>query len=57
MKTAKELYPEIDIIAQKIFEAVVGKINAIQINQIETECPYIRQCTLEMVISKLEAVV
>ena len=54
MKTAAERYPELDAIATPLFERVVQKINAINPNLIETDCPYIRQCVLEMVISKLE---
>lgn len=54
MKTAEEQYPELDNIATSIFERVINKINAINVNTLETDCPYIRQCVLEMVISKLE---
>jgi hypothetical protein len=57
MKTAEEQFPELDTIAYKLFEGVVKKINAINPNQIESTCPYIRQCVLEMVINKLESVV
>jgi hypothetical protein len=56
-KSSEEEYPELNIIATKIFETSVNKINAIQVNQIETTCPYIRQCVLEMVIEKMQAVV
>ena len=54
MKTAEEQYPELDKIATPIFERVVNKVNAINTRAMETDCPYIRQCVLEMVISKLE---
>lgn len=54
MKTAEELYPELNTIATPIYEAVCNKLNAIKVNQIETTMPYIRQCVLEMVIAKLE---
>ena len=57
MKTAEERYPELDAIANKLFENVVKKVNAINTRAMETECPYIRQCILEMVIKKLESVV
>lgn len=55
--TAEQEWPELDAIATPIFESVARKINAIQINHIETSCPYIRQCVLEMVIKKLNEVV
>lgn len=57
MKTAEEQYPELDAIAYKLFENVVKKVNAINTRTMESECPYIRQCILEMVIKKLESVV
>ena len=57
MKTAEEQYPELDTIAYKLFEGVVKKVNAINTKAMETDCPYIRQCILEMVIKKLENVV
>ena len=54
MKTVNEEYPELDAIATPIFERVVNKVNAINTRAMETNCPYIRQCVLEMVIAKLE---
>jgi hypothetical protein len=57
MKTAEEQFPELDTIATLIFERAVNKINAINVNTLETNCPYIRQCILEMIIKKLESVV
>ena len=54
LPTAEERWPEMDAIATPIFERVVNKINAINTRAIETDCVYIRQCVLEMVIAKLE---
>ena len=51
---AEERWPELDAIATPIFERVVNKINAINTRAIETDCIYVRQCVLEMVIAKLE---
>jgi hypothetical protein len=57
-KTAEQEYPELDSIAQKIFETAVSKINAQQWGrQHESSHPYPRQCILEMVIRKLQEVV
>jgi hypothetical protein len=57
MKTAEEQYPELNVIATTLFERVVNKVNALNTRSMESDCPYIRQCIIEMVISKLGKVV
>ena len=52
--TAEKRWPGVNAIATPIFEGVINKINAIQPMRIETDCTYIRQGVLEMIITKLE---
>jgi hypothetical protein len=51
-KTAEEEYPEIERIAKIEVDNILRNINKFP-NEI-TNCPYPKQCLLEMVIAKLE---
>ena len=59
-KKAKEPeaeYPELGMLADVIVREIIIEINNTiddNIDLVKTKCPYPYQCTLEMVISKLE---
>jgi hypothetical protein len=56
IKTAEELYPELNEVAEVIAGDILRHIN-FRSPEIKSECPYKAQCILEMVISKLERAV
>lgn len=58
MKTeAEKQFPQCNEIADKITAQAVNKINAVNVNLITDNVPYVRQCILELLISKLEKLV
>jgi len=61
-KTAEEEYPELNELAKQIVSFITLRINnalssSMSGATIQTKCPYPAQCTLEMVIKKLQKVV
>jgi hypothetical protein len=57
MKTAEQEFPELDKIATYLQRDVIRQLNNIYLEDRKAffkDCPYPRQCILEMVIAKLE---
>jgi len=53
LKTVSEEWPELDIIADILKNITIRELNKI-VPHAESDCPYPAQCTLELLISKLE---
>jgi hypothetical protein len=54
---AEKEFPQCNQIAEEIMRQSVNKINAIRINEITDNTPYVRQCVMELLIAKLERLV
>jgi len=52
-KTAEELFPKCNKLADEIASTVLATINRRR-GEVKSEDPYSAQCTLELVIAKLE---
>lgn len=56
IKTAEELFPACNKVATEIAKSVIRAIQ-IRKDEFKSDEPYSQQCTLELVISKLERAV
>ena len=54
---AEKEFPQCNQIADELLRRCVNKINAINVHEITDNTPYVRQCTLELLITKLERLV